>query len=292
MIGLITIVTGPTFVRHTSTFFTSTSETTDSSVSSLAEEGMIKFGRFNDDARIAEENRLANESAAKAEADRIEEELKLAEEAANAEAEAARIAEENRLAKESAAEAKAAKIAVRRHAEEAAKVQASETELTRLAKESQFPIESTNDTAEAEGGGTMVEEARIDEEEIVEEALMAEELKLVEEVIEEALIAEELKLAEEVIEEALIAEELKLAEELDEEALMAEELKLVEEVIEEDLIVDILGLHAMKKRFVDFFWFLVSKLVQFIEYLGTNEIARLLTIYTGHALTLLLVHIL
>jgi hypothetical protein len=53
MIGLITIVTGPTFVRHTSNFifqplstFTSTSETTESSVSSLAEEGMIKFGRL------------------------------------------------------------------------------------------------------------------------------------------------------------------------------------------------------------------------------------------------------
>lgn len=59
------------------------------------------------------------------------------------------------MAKESAAEAKAAKIAeVVRLAEEAAKVQAAETELTRLAKETQFPIESTIDTAEAEGGGT------------------------------------------------------------------------------------------------------------------------------------------
>jgi hypothetical protein len=63
MIGLITIITVPTFVRHASTFIfqplstvTSTTETNEvsssrHSTSSLlaVEEGMIKFGGFNDE---------------------------------------------------------------------------------------------------------------------------------------------------------------------------------------------------------------------------------------------------
>jgi len=60
MIGLIAIVTVPTFVRHTATFIfqplstvTSTSENNEesshSTSSSSIEEGMIKFGGFNDE---------------------------------------------------------------------------------------------------------------------------------------------------------------------------------------------------------------------------------------------------
>ena len=148
--------------------------------------------------------------------------------------------------------------------------------------------------AEAEAA-KIAEDKRLAAEEYAakaEAAWIAEEFKLAEEAAKvkaaseakaDAAEVEEARIAEEVVEEAWIAEELKLAEEVVEEARIAEELTTDK---------DILGLHAMTKLIIDFFQSLVSKLVHLIEKLGANDIGRLLTIYTGYTLTLLLVHML
>ena len=171
-----------------------------------------------------------------------------------------------KIAEEGAAEAEAAKIAEDKRL--AAEEYAAKAEAAWIAEEFKLAEEAAKVKAasEAKADAAEVEEARIAEE-VVEEAWIAEELKLAEEVVEEAWIAEELKLAEEVVEEARIAEELTTDK-------------------------DILGLHAMTKLIIDFFQSLVSKLVHLIEKLGANDIGRLLTIYTGYTLTLLLVHML
>ncbi|WP_108840638.1 PorP/SprF family type IX secretion system membrane protein [Aquimarina sp. Aq78] len=181
----------------------------------LAEEKRLADEAAAEAARLAEEKRLADEAAA--EAARLAEEKRLADEAA---AEAARLAEEKRLADEAAAEA--ARLAEeKRLADEAA------AEAARLAEEKRLADEAAAEAAR------LAEEKRLADEAAAEAARLAEEKRLADEAAEAARLAEEKRLADEAAEAARLAEEKRLADEAAEAARLAEEKRLADEAAAE-----------------------------------------------------------